>query len=187
MVKRMANSTNKCLRIIITGPESTGKSLLAKELAARFNAPVIAEYAREYITNLDRHYNYDDIIAIALEQVNQMNRLYESSENIAFFDTYLVITKIWLQVAYSMVPKWIDTEIQKTQDAVYLLCKPDIPWEPDPLRENGGEMRNILFEKYEKELKQQKLNYYYIEGVGGKRLECAYNCIKNRILKDGNQ
>ena len=164
---------------ILTGPESTGKTMLAEELTLQYNATYFPEYAREYISGLNRRYNFEDVIHIAKVQAGQMKEFIGSGGNIGFFDTYLVITKIWLEIVYNRVPDWIDREIGLTKGALYLLCRPDIPWEPNPLRENGGEMRNILFRKYEEELKRHELNYCYIEGFGEQRLRCARDYINN--------
>jgi nicotinamide riboside kinase len=161
----------------LTGPESTGKTHLSEQLAARYNACLIPEYAREYISGLRRPYSFDDVVYIAKEQVKQMNDTRTTGVNLAIFDTYLVITKVWFEVVFKQIPGWIDDEIRKSGSALYLLCKPDIPWVPDKLRENGGQMRHILFEKYKKELLRHKLNFQYIEGDGEHRLESAIKII----------
>jgi len=85
---------------------------------------------------------------------------------------------VWFDFVFHKVPEWIDSEIDKTTDALYLLCRPDIPWTPDPLRENGGETRNILFRRYEEELKKLNLHYACVAGKGHRRVENAIQHIE---------
>ena len=173
---------NSIKQIILTGPESTGKTLLSREIAAQFKVPCFPEYAREYIAALNRPYTYQDLCTIASEQRRQMLSTKESGTALAVFDTYLIITKIWFQVVYKKVPDWIESEIDNTRsNALYLLCQPDIPWQPDKLRENGGEMRDVLYQKYKKELESHKLNYCYIHGSGKERLMNAMRCVEQFI------
>ena len=81
--------------------------------------------------------------------------------------------------ALQEIGDWIDKEISGTKDALYLLCKPDIPWEPDAVRENGGEMRTILFNDYRTELQKAGLHFAFVEGSGTDRVNCAINRIRN--------
>lgn len=169
----MEGSEGNSKRIILTGPESTGKTMLTIELGARYNAPYIPEYARGYVLNLKRHYNYEDVIHIARKQIELMETFSEQRPEFLFVDTYLIITKVWLDKVFHKLPDWIDTEIAKTKNDLYLLCRPDIPWEPDPVRENGGSMRQVLFDRYEHELKKAGLNYAFVEGLGEARVKNA--------------
>ncbi|MBN1951737.1 MAG: ATP-binding protein [Bacteroidales bacterium] len=181
----MENTGKHKIRIIFTGPESTAKTALSRQMADYFKAVCVEEYAREYILGLDRHYNYDDVKRIAEMQRSQMNAFLGSGERLAFFDTYLIITRIWFEVAFGKAPEWVDREIAMTGDALYLLCRPDIPWEPDPLRENGGEMREKLFIRYEEELKHHGLRYAYLEGTGSERTKNALHHITTFLKANG--
>ena len=177
----MENSDKSPIRIILTGPESTGKTELCGLLATLFDGKNVPEYARGYILGLGRHYTYEDVVHIAEKQLELMNEYRRHSCNYIFIDTYLIITKVWFRRVFNKIPLWIDSEIAKTKDALYLLCNPDLPWEPDGVRENGGEMREILFDEYEKELQQAGLNYAYVKGFGKERVNCAENKIRNFI------
>jgi nicotinamide riboside kinase len=175
MEKTVEKSGTDIRRIILTGPESTGKTMLTMELASRYRSPFIPEYAREYILNLRRPYTYDDVIHIARKQIEQMKEFSKYASGYLFVDTYLIITKIWFDKVFNKIPEWINKEIAKTKtkNCFYLLCLPDIPWEPDPVRENGGPMRQVLFDLYELELKKAGLNYSYVKGLGEARIICA--------------
>jgi len=138
-------------RIVITGSESTGKTSLATRLAEHYQCRFIPEYARQYIESLDRPYVMEDVIRIAHQQKTQYNEVLLSGE-CTFFDTWLIITRVWLKIVYNVREKWIDDAIKKGNIDLYILCSNDLPWMPDPVRENGGEMRDRLFDIYQGEI-----------------------------------
>lgn len=181
----MASTREQAVRIILTGPESTGKSVLSKELSGSFGGQCIEEYAREYVLKLERPYHYEDVVHIAEMQASQMEAFLASGNKLAFFDTYLIITRVWMDVVFEKIPKWIDKEIEKTKSALYLLCKPDLPWVPDPLRENGGMMREKLFRRYEDVLNQFGLQYAFVEGAGTGRIVSASQHINSFMKTNG--
>lgn len=184
MAQKVENSKGKILRVILTGPESTGKTALASQLATKYEVNFIPEYARTYIEKLNRPYNYDDVLSIAMKQVEMMNYYSKNNNSILFIDTYLILTKVWFIRVYDRYPDWMDSEIEKTKDDLYLLCKPDIAWIQDGVRENGGVMRDILYRDYENELKKAKLNYVTIEGENIKRFDNASRSVQTFILND---
>jgi nicotinamide riboside kinase len=179
MEKTVERTGSEPKRIIFTGPESTGKTMLSCEMATRYNSPVIPEYARDYVLNLKKPYTYEDVLHIAEMQVKQMKEFSERQSAFLFVDTYLIITKVWFDVVFRQIPSWLDDEIRKTRDCLYLLCYPDIPWEADPVRENGGEMRHVLFAQYEDELIKAGLNFKIVKGLGEVRIVCAMEHINN--------
>ena len=145
-------------KIIITGPESSGKTTLCKALSKHFNLPFSKEFAREYLDVLNRDYNQDDLLKIAEGQLKSENR-------IQLLDTDLVTLKIWSKYKYGSCDKWVLAQIekQKSENRFYLLCKPDISWEADPLRENPKD-REELFEIYKKETESLGYDYFIVEG-----------------------
>ncbi|MDX9880522.1 MAG: ATP-binding protein [Prolixibacteraceae bacterium] len=162
------------LKIAVTGPESTGKSLMAKHLAAKFGGIFVPEYAREYIQAIHRPYSYNDIETIARRQVQQYNE--QKNENIpVFFDTWLIITKVWFDWVYQRVPGWLEENIRSCPVDLFLLMQPDIPWEADPARENGGENRLKLYHRYKQELENYGFGYAEIGGTGPQRYRNAEN------------
>ncbi|MEN8228614.1 MAG: ATP-binding protein [Bacteroidota bacterium] len=170
-------------RILITGPESTGKSDLSAALASSYGGVVVPEYAREYIEHLGRPYEYDDLEHIARQQVKE----YEASEqlrNWIFFDTWLIITRVWFEVVYGSIPAWIDDRIRQARFDMVLLCGTDLPWIFDPVRENGGEKREKLLEKYKYELDRFGLEWALVTGTGHERLNQAMKLI-NLKFHDG--
>ncbi len=161
--------------IVITGAESTGKSTLTENLAKHFSVPFIPEIARKYVENLTHKYNYTDVEAIARIQIEQFEKLRESDYPFIFIDTWLIVTKIWFDVVFNKEPVWLENEIRKTRIDLFLICEIDIPWIPDPVRENGGEKRKILHDKYIKTISD--LNYPF-KIVGGKNEQRFQNALK---------
>jgi nicotinamide riboside kinase len=185
MEKKVGTTKASVIRVILTGPESTGKTEIASKLADKYNSIYIPEYAREYIENLNRPYDYSDVEHIAKHQVKQMKEYSSGETKLLFVDTYLIITKVWFKWVYNKFPSWLEDEIFKTRNDLYLLCKPDIAWFPDKVRENGGEMRNILFDIYDKELKKFSMHYRHVSGMGDERFSNAARHVEDFLLEKG--
>lgn len=168
------------LKIVVTGPESTGKSTLAEQLSNYFGGGLITEFAREYVSNLGRSYEYNDLILIAHKQIEELNTYVTDVKNgIVFLDTYLIITKVWFEVVYNTAPDWVTEKLLGSEIDLFLLCEPDLPWEQDGVRENGGEMRNQLFHEYEKNLIKYNLAYERVSGIGKARVDCAIRHVES--------
>ena len=161
------------LKIIVTGPESSGKTTLCKALSKHFNLPFSKEYAREYLDALNRDYNQEDLLKIAKRQL-------KSEQKMQLLDTDLITIKIWSKYKYGSCDKWILDEIekQKSETRFYLLCKPDIPWESDLQRENPND-REDLFEIYKKEIESLGHDYFIVEGEN--RIEKSNQLIKELL------
>jgi len=172
-------------KISIIGAESTGKSTLAQLLADYFNSKYIPEYAREYISGLKKKYVYKDLIFIAKKQI-ELEQNYVSNDKFIFLDTDLIITKIWFLEVFDKIPDWIDKEILANKADFYLLCNNDVEWKEDPIRENGGERREYLFNLYENELIKINAKYKIITGTGTKRFNNAKKTIFNFQATDKN-
>jgi len=159
-------------KIIVTGPESSGKTTLCQQLSTHFKIPFTKEFARDYIHNLDREYLEEDLVEIAKRQLQLENPLGNKDgliHKISLHDTDLITIKIWSNYKYGSCEKWIINQIekQKTEKRFYLLCNPDIPWKADTQRENPND-REELFEIYKKELEDLGHNYFIVEGENRK-------------------
>jgi NadR type nicotinamide-nucleotide adenylyltransferase len=170
------------MRVAITGPESTGKSTLASALADHYNTSWVPEYARDYLNKLNRPYTYEDVEKIAIGQIELEDKLASTAIKVLFCDTELIVIKIWLEYKYNKVPDWIEEEIKKRQYDLILLCDIDIPWEPDPLRENP-DLRKFFFDWFVKEIKANQFKYIVISGSEKQRLESAIIAIDQIIPK----
>ncbi|HNQ83228.1 MAG TPA: ATP-binding protein [Bacteroidales bacterium] len=167
-------------RISITGPESTGKSALAKELAAHFGTVWVPEYAREYLEKLGRRYEFEDIAIIAIGQLEQENRMAAKADQIVFCDTDMLVCKIWSEFRYGHCDAWLQKIVRSHVYDLYLLCDIDLPWEEDPLRENPKE-RQELFDIYLRELQKMNANFGIVTGTGDQRLRNAISAVVGRL------
>lgn len=169
------------LKIAVIGPESTGKTALTEQLARHFHASWEPELARAYVENLHREYTFEDVCEIARRQI-AIEKQYEQNNQaheIVFFDTDLIITKVWFEYKYKQVPDFVTRRLSERFFDFYLLCKPDIAWQPDPVREHGDD-REFFYAWYKREIEKLNIPYAEIEGLGRKRFESALKPI-NRI------
>lgn len=165
-------------KVVIIGPESTGKSTLAQQLAAHFNCLWVEEYAREYLENLGRSYDYDDLLKIAQGQIALEDRLAAQSDKLLICDTDLHVIQVWSEHKYGKVHEWIKQQTELRHYDLYLLTDIDIPWEDDPLREHPDpEMRRHFFEVYRQLLEKSPTSFNIISGSTEKRLESAIRSI----------
>lgn len=166
--------------VVVTGPESTGKSTLTQQLAEHFNATVQSEYARDYVERLKREYNFHDVETIARRQcfLFEKQLLVSDVNQLTFFDTFLIVTKVWFQEVYKKCPIWLHAAIVKYKPSLTLLCVPDIEWQYDKVRENQFN-RDYLFQCYLTELEYYKIDYRLVEGFGEKRLSTAIKQVNN--------
>ncbi len=177
MEKRLAEGMSRIYKIAITGPECTGKSTIAEKLAGNYQTVYIPEYARDYIGSLNQPYTYDDVEHIARMQVSQVESYISRANRFLFLDTYLIITKIWFEVVFERYPQWIEDAIQQNSIDLYLLCDTSIPWTPDNVRENGGEMRIKLFNMYKEALEKYNCPFVLITGTGEARMQQAIQAV----------
>jgi len=175
--EKMLQARDKTLRIAITGPESTGKSELARALADHYETLWVPEFAREYLENIHRPYDENDILLIAKEQMRIENKTLSLAKRFLFCDTEALVTKIWSIVKYGHCDPWIPEQINSNPHDLYLLCNIDLPWEEDPLREHPDK-REYLLQLYVNELKANKLPYGLVSGFGVNRLQNAINIIE---------
>jgi len=154
-------------KVGIIGPESTGKSSLARYLANRYQGILVPEYAREYVERKGTtDVTYDELCEIAKHQIEELELIANSQQPTAFFDTELIVTKVWFDYAFGRVPEWLNEAIRRFPMDVYLLTKPDLPWVPDPARSNGSDaIRRELFDRYEAEIQALNIPYYIIEHI----------------------
>jgi NadR type nicotinamide-nucleotide adenylyltransferase len=180
MEKRF-NNTDKLIKAAITGPESTGKSTLASTLAQYYKTVWVPEYAREYLNKLKRPYTFEDVEKIAAKQIELEDKLASTAGNLLFCDTELIVIKIWMEFKYLSVPDWINREIGKRKYDVVLLCDIDIPWMPDPLRENP-DLRSYFFNWFKREIEANDQKYFIISGNETQRKKQAVEVIDKIIF-----
>ncbi len=174
-----SRSEKNVIRIVVTGPESTGKTNISDYLATQLNALWVPEYARYYVSSLRSKYSYRDIEHIAGKQIDDYLKYTGKGSGMVIFDTWLIITKVWFDVVFGKHPGWLDEKIAQLPIDLYLLCSPDIPWEPDDVRENGGRSRDLLFNRYRKEIEALQVPLQIISGRGGERFRSALKAVND--------
>jgi nicotinamide riboside kinase len=174
---RLVVAVRKPLRIVLTGPESTGKTQLAAQLAREFRSLWTPEIAREYLSEHGANYGPEDVCAMARLQADRSTELAASSEQLVFDDTDVLTHRIWFREKYGKP----DPEIEALpmEGDLYLLCAPDLAWAPDPLREHPKEAdRSRHFELYKSELELNKKIYSIVLGQGSARKMNALRTLK---------
>ena len=167
------------MKIAITGPESTGKTTLARDLAKIFDAIWIPEFAREYLLLRNGKYQFDDIEIIAREQEKTWKQARDIE--LAFFDTEFTVFKIWSEIKFSKVSPYIIESLENQDFDHYFICDPKgIEWEEDPLREHP-ERREEFFSLYLRVMNSNNRSYTVLTGTWEERLEKATEKV-NQLL-----
>ena len=164
------------MKIVITGPESTGKSTVAEQLAAHYNTKWVPEYAREYIKGLNRPYTYEDLLEIAKGQIQLEDQESANSSDLLICDTDLIVIKIWSAHVFGKVDPWILQQIEEREYDYYLLMNIDLPWEPDPQREHPH-LRDFFMDWYRNELAEYGKAFSEISGSEENRMKAAIKVI----------
>lgn len=166
-------------KVVIIGPESTGKSSLSAALAAYCNEPWVPEYAREYLQELNRPYTYEDLLQIARGQLQAEREKAELANELLFCDTDLRVIKIWSDYKYGKTDPWIREQIASRVYDLYLLTDIDIPWQEDPLREHPDPvLRHYFLGQYEQELDSSGSPWVKVSGTHEERLKSAVRAIE---------
>lgn len=192
-------------KVVIIGPESTGKSTLCQQLATHFNTSWCSEFAREYLLTHGTNYDIEDLELIAKGQLaledSESQKLISSfakaEENtwvntqtlqstnhapILFIDTDMYVMKVWASFVFNKAIDFIEESIANRKYDLYLLCKNDLPWVNDPLREYPNEEpREELFQIYYELLQNQSTPFSIITGSYQQRLQQAIQAV-NSIL-----
>lgn len=157
--------------IAIVGPESTGKTTLARALAERLGAPWVAECARAWLTGRDG-YGRDDVERIGKAQLAAEAKALAAAPPCLVVDTDLLVILVWWREKYGAPPRWLVQGLARQPPRKYLLTRPDLPWAPDPLRESPHD-RERLFAIYRAELAARRADFGIVAGAGDERLASA--------------
>jgi NadR type nicotinamide-nucleotide adenylyltransferase len=168
-------------KIVVIGPESTGKSTLCEQLAMQYNTEWVPEFARSYLLEIKRSYSYDDLLTIAKEQLEQEDRIVSSLKTpVVFIDTDMYVMKVWCEFVYGKCHPFILDEIVKRKYDGYFLCNTDLPWVADELREYPDlESRERLYHMYKDLMINQPTPWVDIRGGYDERLQLAISHCTN--------
>lgn len=167
------------MKIVFTGPESTGKTSVSISVAEQMGGEWYPEYAREFLLSQGGKYTYEDIEKIGLEQEKQRSQPTDNTFQI--YDTGTIVLYIWSMFKYGKCAPAIKKQLIHQNTNLYFLCSPEgIPWEEDPLRENPNQ-RNELFNLYHKTLLELNANFILLKGNKNERINTALKVIKEQI------
>jgi len=190
MEEKLRQQKANIIKVVLFGPESTGKTTLSRQLAVHYNTVWAPEYAREYLQkkwNNERNTcTNSDLIKIAIGQMEIENRLSKKADRILICDTDLLETKVYSESYYG---GFVDSELNKhaienTYD-LYFLTNIDTPWEADDLRDRPNE-RQKMFDTFEKALIKYKRPYITLKGDKITRLQTAGNAIDKLLSERKN-
>lgn len=163
-------------KIVVIGPECTGKSTLSAWLATHYNTRWVPEYAREFLEKLDRPYEEPDLLAIARGQLQLEDVALREAKDILICDTNLYVIKIWSEFKFGRCHPEILEAIATRPYDLYLLSYVDVPWEEDPQREHPDN-REELYQIYLAEMKNQSVPFVEVKGSPGQRQAIARTAI----------
>ncbi|MBS1781458.1 MAG: ATP-binding protein [Bacteroidetes bacterium] len=163
-----------CKKIVIIGPESTGKSTLSNMLATSLKSIFVPEFARTYLEQLPHQYAEQDLITIAQGQLQSEDSMLLQANQYLICDTDLYVIKVWSEHKYNRCDSWILQQIAKRKYDLYLLTDIDIPWQDDPLREHpDAAMRLYFFAQYQDIVVNSGVPFYTVQGSPEERLNAA--------------
>jgi NadR type nicotinamide-nucleotide adenylyltransferase len=184
----MKSQPDNIIKIVVIGPESTGKSTLCEALAGHFKTIWCKEYAREYLLEHGTDYSYEDLLTIAKGQLkleDEATTLVASMQKpILIIDTDMYVMKVWCEFVFGKCHQFILDEIVSRKYDGYLLCKPDLPWTKDELREYPDlETREKLYHHYRDLLIHQNTPWFEVKGEGQQRIQSAIDWVQENISK----
>ena len=175
-LKQLQITGNDIIKIAIYGPESTGKTTLAKQLASHFNTVWAPEFARDY---LQEKWNAkqeicvaEDLLPIAIGQMQLENEALQKANKYLFADTCLMITKVFSEIYYGFCDAKLDKAARKHKYDLFFLTDIDVPWEQDDLRDSPNE-RVATFEKFKQALIENNKPFIVLSGNPEIRLQKA--------------
>lgn len=174
MEKNIKQNKSECFKIVLFGPESTGKTTLGLDLAEYYNTSLVKEFARNYLQKKwdDKKMKCDknDLIQIAIEQLKSENKLSKIANKILFCDTNILVTKIWSETHFDgYCDPFVRKISENTNYDLYILTDIDVPWEKDDLRDRPND-RKSMFNYYRNELVKNNLNFFLVSGPKEVRL-----------------
>ncbi|MEY3921092.1 MAG: hypothetical protein RL634_853 [Bacteroidota bacterium] len=180
-MKRQA--PNKMLKIVIIGPESTGKSTLCESLSTHFETDWCREYARAFLLEHGTNYTFDDLLKVAEGQLRSedecVSNMQDQERSMVFIDTDMYVMKVWCEFVFGKCHPFILNQIIDRKYDGYLLCKPDLPWVKDELREYPDfKTRELLYHHYKDLLINQTTPWFEVTGDDPTRTNSAIEWVK---------
>ena len=190
MEKTLKQQPLNLIKVVLFGPESTGKTTLSRQLARHYNTVWTPEFARDYLqekwNNERKTCEQDDLIKIAEGQITLENELAKKADKVLICDTDLLETKVYSEEFYGgfVDNRLNDAAIENSYD-IYFLTYIDTPWEPDDLRDRP-EQRLEMFNAFEKALIDYKRPYVLLKGDKETRFKKATEIIDKLLRQKEN-
>ena len=184
MEKTDKQAKGNIVKIVITGPESTGKSTIASELAKHYNTVWVKEYLREFAEDKyskNQKLIYSDNLLIAEGQVNFELEAIKKANKYIFCDTDILQTFIYSHEYYNKIQPELEEKLKASNTDLYILLNLDVSWKEDPLRDMPND-RIRMFNIFEETLIKFKKRYIVLEGKDETRLQNAIKLINNTFL-----
>lgn len=166
--------------VVLIGPEASGKSTLAAALAAELGAPWLPEAARLFVETEPTPLSAATVAPIARLAMSLDDAARASAPPLLIHDTDLVSTVVYARHYYGECPAWIEDEARARRADLYLLCRPNLPWEADGVRDRPH-VREELFTAFRDELARMGATVTTIDGLGARREHEAIAAIRDRL------
>ncbi len=181
-IKNQKKPMSKLKKIVVLGPESTGKSTLCEALSKAYATIWCEEYAREYLSKNGTDYSFENLLTIAEGQIANEERAtkkaIEQNKSHLIIDTDMYVMKVWCEYVFNNCHPYILEEISQRKYDLYLLCDIDLPWTADEMREYPDEQpRKELFALYKELLMNQETPWAIVSGTGEARTKNAMKFI----------
>lgn len=186
MEKKLKQTPSDIIKIVLFGPESTGKTTLSEQLARHYNTVWVPEYAREYLQNKWNNERKtcepNDLLPIAEGQMRLENELTNKATDVLICDTDLLETKVYSEAYYlGYCEPVLEKHALLNQYDLYFLTYIDVPWERDDLRDKPNE-REKMFNYFKDALDQYDRKYVTLMGDKKTRLKTAVEHI-DKLLR----
>ena len=165
------------IKICIYGPESCGKTTLAKDLGQYFGAEWVPEYARKYLEQRHGQLTVDDMLLIAEGQWALEKKIMKQGHKMMIADTDPLLTCVWSEFMYDKVDARIVNLATQNNYHCYLLLHPDVPWIEDKVRYTPLQ-REPFYDLAKQYLATYGRNYVEISGSWEERLQLAKLAVK---------
>ncbi len=190
MDKKLRQQEANIIKVVLFGPESTGKTTISMQLAEHYSTVWAPEYARVYLQNKwnneRKTCENSDLIPIAIGQMKSENKLAKKADKILICDTDLLETKVYSESYYGgIVDPRLDKYAIENKYDMYFLTSIDTIWEADDLRDKPDE-RKEMFDIFEKALIKYDRPYLVLKGDKKTRLKTAVKAIDHLLLERQN-
>ena len=172
-------------RIVLTGPEASGKTTLAKALARNFRAAWLPEQARLYAEQVKRELTAADAELIAQRTIDADDAALAADPPLLLLDTDLISTVVYVRHYYGPCPAWIEAAARERRGDLYLLCAPDLPWTADGVRDRPAQRQEML-ELFERAMREFDCVSVDVSGTGIARERAALSASNALIAAAGH-